>query len=170
MARIDNELYCDVNDMQLGNLRMEDTERRPFIEKASDEMDSHLSALYVTPLPYSTADSGQLRRTSLILNQICSELSSGRAILGAAGSKQDTQVHAYGRWLIERALARLKQITDGEIVLEGTGVTPVDQPGDKHGGPLVSNIFDSQVEAFYGGRQKSRPFMDPRHGLAYGEW
>lgn len=168
MARIDGDLYCEVGDLHFGNLRAEDVNRRHYIERASDEMDSHLSALYVTPLPSSTADSGQLRRTSLILNQICSELASGRAILGMAGSKQDSQVHAYGRWLVERALARIQEILSGDIILEGVGVTPIPQPGGRSG-PLVSSRFESQVDAFYG-RHNTRPFENPMHKLAYGEW
>lgn len=165
MARMDTELYCDESDLHVGNLRVDEGELRNYIENASDEMDSHLSQLYVTPLPYSTTDSGQLRRTSLILKQICSELASGRAILGMAGSKQDTQVHAYGRWLVERALSRLGEVTSGEIVLEGNGITRVDQDATPSG-PLVSNMFESQVDAFY--NKNRSPFTNPKHNLAYG--
>lgn len=165
MARMDTELYCDESDLHVSNLRVDDGDVRKYIESASDEMDSHLSKIYVTPLPYSTTDSSQLRATSLILKQICSELASGRLVLGAAGSKQDSQVHAYGRWLVERALGRLEEIVSGEVVLEGTGVIPVEGNGVPVG-PLVSNTFDSQVDAFYN-KQRS-PFVDPKHKLAYG--
>lgn len=164
MARMESELYCEIGDLQIGNLRADEPELRKYIEKASDEIDSYLSKLYVTPLPYSTADSGQLRRTSLILNQICAELASGRAILGMAGSKQDTQVHAYGRWLIERAMNRLSAIESGEIVLDGTGVVPIQET--RPAGPLVSNRFESQVDLFYN-RQRP-PFYNGKNKLAYG--
>lgn len=152
MARMETELYCSIDELKLGSIRMDDDVKRAYIEKASDEMDASLSAIYVTPLPYSTADSGQLRRTSLVLNQICTELATGRAILGEAGSKQSDQVHAYGRWLVERAQKNLDRIMSGEIKLEGTGVVRVDQ-SNKVAGPLVSNMFDSQVAAFYGPRK-----------------
>lgn len=151
MARMESELYCSVDEMTLGDVRMDESIKRQYIEKASDEIDSHLAEIYVTPLPYSTADSGQLRRTSLVLNQVCIGLATGRAILGQAGSKQSDQVHAYGRWLVERALKSLQRIVDGEITLEGTGVLKVDK-SNKVSGPLVSNMFESQVARFYGGR------------------
>lgn len=163
MARMEAELYCDTDELMIGDARMDESIKKHYIEKASDEIDAALSAIYVTPLPYSTADSGQLRRTSLILNQICTELASGRAILGAAGSKQADQVHAYGRWLIERALRNIDKILSGEVKLEGTGVVRVDQ-SSKIAGPLVTNRFPSQVAAFYG-----RPGVNPRNPLAYGD-
>lgn len=158
---MESDLYCSNEELTLGDVRMDDAIKRKYIEAASDEIDSRLSDIYVTPLPYSTADSGQLRRTSLILNQICTELATGRAILGAAGSKQSDQVHAYGRWLVDRAHKNLDKIMSGEIKLEGTGVVRVDKSG-KVGGPLVSNTFESQVGLFYGARKG-----DP-NPLAYG--
>lgn len=163
MARMEAELYCAVDELMIGDARMDEPVKKHYIEKASDEIDSYLSSIYVTPLPYSTADSGQLRRTSLILNQVCTELASGRAILGAAGSKQDDQVHAYGRWLVDRAHKRLDKIMSGEVKLDGTGVVRVDQ-SSKTQGPLVSNMFESQVGLFYG----QRPGFANPHPLAYG--
>ena len=159
---MESELYCSIDELKMGSLRMDDAVKRQYIEKASDEMDASLSAIYVTPLPYSTADSGQLRRTSLILNQICTELATGRAILGEAGSKQDTQVHAYGRWLVERAQKNLDRVLSNEIKLEGTGVVRVDQ-SSKTAGPLVTNRFESQVDAFYNKRKPHDP-----HSMIYG--
>lgn len=161
MARMESELYCSIDELKLGSVRMDDSVKRKYIEKASDEIDASLSAIYVTPLPYSTADSGQLRRTSLILNQICTELATGRAILGEAASSQGDRIHAYGKWLVERALKNIDKILSGELKLEGTGVVPVET--NKVAGPLVSNMFESQVGAFYGGRNPHDP-----NRLAYG--
>lgn len=155
MARVESEMYCTPRELQFGKLRVQvdDTDKPHYIEKASDEIDSHISVRYETPISVNINSDGGRRVSSLILNQICAELASGRLLVASAASSQDSQVHAYGRWLIERALGRVHQIVDG--VLDLPEVEPAVELEGKvipHG-PFVVNTGpfggESQVNRYY---------------------
>lgn len=155
MARVENEMYCTPSELQFGNLRvqLEDKDKAHYIEKASDEIDSHISSRYETPVSVNINSGGGRRVASLILNQICAELASGRLLVSHAAGAQDRQVHAYGQWLIERALGRVQQIVDGELELPDVPPAPDVEVGRPPRGPLVVNTGpfrgESQVNAYY---------------------
>lgn len=155
MARVESEMYCSEDELQFGKLRVqvEERDKSHYIEKASDEIDSHISVRYETPIAVNINAGGGRRTTSLILNQICAELASGRLLVASAASAQDSQVHAYGRWLIERALARVQQIVDGDLELPDVPPAPELEANTAPHGPLVINTGpyggESQVNKFY---------------------
>lgn len=155
MARVESEMYCVTEELQFGNLKVqvEEGDKEHYIEKASDEIDSYISSRYETPISVNISASGSRRVASLVLNQICSELASGRMILSYAATAQDNQVHAYGRWLIERALDRVYRIVDGDLELPDVPYADGTESERPPRGPIVINTGpfggESQVGKYY---------------------
>lgn len=154
MARVESEMYCTPEELQIGSLRAQgEVDKSHYIEKASDEIDSYISKVYDTPISVNINSAGGRRVASLILNQICSELASGRLLVASASGAQATQVHAYGQWLIGRALGRVQQIVDGELELPEVPLADEVENGRPPRGPLVVNTGpfggESQVNKYY---------------------
>lgn len=156
--------YCTVDDLLTGNIPSHDyIDELAFVNNAADEINAALATMYVIPVVVTAI--AQYAATPLILKSINAKLASGRIIMAAAASAEQTEVQAYALYLVTQALEQLKQITDGSYVLPGA--PQVIAPGSDTAPVLVSNVdAESQVEAFYG-RVSGYP---PLPGAAYPYW
>ena len=139
--------YCEEVDLLTGNIPTHEWMDIPqYIQAAADEINAALAMRYVVPVVVSGVP--QYAATPLFLKGINAKLASGRIITAAATSAEQTEVHAYGLYLIKEALEQLKTITCGDYVLPGAPQTQ--QPGTDTSPVLISNVDpESQVEAFY---------------------
>ncbi len=123
--------YCEVEDLLIGQVR----DRLPpqvvpndFIEAASDEIDSKLGFMYVTPfmLDQDRPNSLPVFQAKLI-KDICKKLASGRILLAATSAMEQSTIHAYGASLIRDATVSLMAIANGDARLS---VIRVDADGN----------------------------------------
>lgn len=139
-------------------------DKAAYLNQASDEVDSYLAAVYATPINLPDVSPNQIdpeRETRLVLKRVTSQLASARIILAAAAGGEDTEIHAYGKLLLNEALRTLRQLATGEPMLPGATVNPNAPEADGSGLPLVVNgdAF-SEVDRFYG--------LTNQGGLMYG--
>lgn len=120
-----------------------------FVDDASDEIDSRLGFIYQTPIDVD-APTTVTRPVILLLKRINNWLASGRLLLAAAASQEDSQLHAYAYSLVKDAQAGLDAIVSGEIILEGAASAVGDGVATIVNAPLISNgDAESMVDAFY---------------------
>jgi hypothetical protein len=137
--------YCESGDLLLGNVPVPSSAEK-YIEQAADEIDSYLGLQYVTPVILDEANP-KYRSGSLLLKRINIWLASGRLLMALDAAGEDDQVHQYAERLVNEALAALKMITDGSIVIPGA--EPINPETNKVTGPLASWADDaSAVETF----------------------
>ncbi len=140
--------YCTQADLTLRNLNLPpgyDVSRR--IEQASEEIDSMIGIVYVTPV--SLSETGPTpRHVSLTIKRICSALATGNIILELDVAGEESQLHAYGASLVSEARLMLRSIVDGSFVLEG--VEHRNQTETSGNAPLFYNPDEnSNVDSFY---------------------
>ena len=141
-------MYSSKDEMTLGDLPWPSfVDKDAHMVAITDEIDSYIGFMYATPV--NVTDTGPVARPArLLLKRISIALSTGRAILTMAAPGEGERLHAYGNRLVNEALAALRAISKGEIVLEGAEKNP-DQE-DNQSGPLLYNEDPrSQVETFY---------------------
>ena len=117
------------------------------IAKAADEINGQLGQVYVLPIVLDPLVPGQAA-DRLLLKVINSELATGSIILAAAGGGNDTQLQAYGSYLVRHARALLQKIISGDIQIDGAEL----KGGDirvARGPVMVSKDPVSMVDAFY---------------------
>jgi hypothetical protein len=143
--------YCTVEDLLVGDMRLPAGLRpQQYVDSATNEVDMNIGFLYVTPIDV-TESSAVIRPVRLLLSETTKKLASGRLILAMSTAGQRTELHAYGKRLVDEALATLKQIVSGEITLLGVPILDPDGDGDtEFSGPQIANLdAESNVEAFY---------------------
>lgn len=148
--------YCESSDLVTGGIPLPaNTTTQDYIKNASDEIDSYLAALYVTPITVPMLPDGinpidsKHRQTILTLKRINAHLASGRLLTSLASGGEDDQVHAYGLMLLREALAAIKQLATGSPDLHGSTKQEESNEADMRG--AVYNVDPySQVESFYG--------------------
>jgi len=161
--------YCTENDLLTGvDVSIPDTiSKAQFVRDAADEIDSMIGFLYTTPVVLSATDEAKYRPTVLLLKRVNRFLASGRLLLAAAAVGEDSQLHAYGKSLVDDAMAVLAAIVDRKIILEG--VLPSAQQADTYQvsrGYIFNLDQKSGVETFYDSIVNADPNLDrsPWHG------
>lgn len=144
--------YADSVDLLTGSIPVPAyVDKAQALKDASDEVDSYLASAYVTPIVLAPAPAegpDEFRQTRLILKRITAQLASGRIITAAAAGGEDTDVHAYGRMLMNDALTALRKLATGEPALPGA--VPVERTEEQKNLPIVTNGDPySLVDAFY---------------------
>lgn len=161
--------YCAEADLIAGNIPAADGVKKTYVDAASEEMDSYLSAQYVTPISVNVADPRQ-KQTSLTLKRINAHLASGRLITSMGTGGEDTEVHAYGLMLITESLNALKALASGAPDLYGATKHNQDDEGAVPESDLRGKVFNgdlqSEVDAFYSSAMPNG-FFAPR-GSYYG--
>lgn len=127
--------YCTTSDLLLGDLQLgSKVDPDEWIAKAVDEIDSHVGLRYETPL------TGLARASELRIKRICAQLTSGRLLLALDNGTDD--LHAYGRDLVQQALAEVLAIENGLLDLIGAttvDVAEIDEAASSRG-PSVTNV------------------------------
>lgn len=124
-------MYCELEDLLIGQVR----DRLPpqvvpndFIEAASDEIDSKLGFVYVTPFIIDQGQSNSLPAfQAKLIRDICKKLASGRILLAATSAMEQSTIHAYGASLVRDAMVSLIAVANGDVRLS---VIRVDADGN----------------------------------------
>ena len=143
--------YCEVDELLVGDMPLpRGTRPQQYVDSATNEIDMHIGFLYTTPINMAD-DSPVIRPARLLLKEVCRKLASGRLILAQSAVAQRTELHAYGKRLVDEALEIIRSITAGEILLVGATPLPTEDGTDNQfTGPQIANIdAESNVEAFY---------------------
>lgn len=159
--------YCEPGDLSLGGLSMPrfmtaDQE----IEKAADEINGHLGQIYVLPIVLDPLDPGQ-SADRLLLKVINSELATGSVVLASAGGGNDTQLQAYGSYLVRHARALLQRIISGEIQIDKAEFKAGNE-NISRGPVMVSKDAVSMVDSFYDPLYQNGTQPEIRGYLPYG--
>lgn len=113
--------YCVEADLLLEGLPLGnnpgDLMKPKYIEAAADEMDIILGQIYAIPIVYP--DTPQNRLTGKFLKQVNSWLATGRIIIAFTITREDQQLNAYGRQLVNGALKALNDLVAGLGSLPG---------------------------------------------------
>lgn len=139
--------YCAEADLLLGEIPLpEYLSATQYINNTAEEIDVALSGLYSTPI--EVIDIPQNKPTTLFLKQVNAKLATGRLIMAAAMGHQETDVNAYGKYLIDEAVAALYRVCEKEFVLPGAEQNVA--AASDTGGVRIKNLDSvSQVEGFY---------------------
>lgn len=148
--------YSTADDMLLGDLQVSSAEPLvKYIALAADEIDVALAPLYVTPIEFKDKNGMPLPNDApgrLALKNISARLATGRYIMASAAAASKEEVQQYGLYLLQEALAALRVLAGGDVILDGAEEKPRDpEKNDSPMLPLVMNVDAvSQVDAFYG--------------------
>jgi hypothetical protein len=128
-------MYCATEDLliQPDMILPVSLEKSRFIEFASSDMDAKLGYIYVTPINLSALPQNQAK----LLRSICAKLASGRLIMAAAMTSQDSAVHQYALFLVRQAETDLMSIANGQVDLTAPLV-------DFRGSPIEGGISHPQ--------------------------
>lgn len=143
-------MYAEIGDLRLGNIPLPAGDKATrSIAAAAREMDAWIGQRYVVPV---TPTGAHQHAVKSLLRTINSWLASGRLIEELTASTQTVEIHAYANRLISEAVAALRAIASGEIVLhgcpllgegeEGSGVTTAT-------GPMIINVDDSSPTQYF---------------------
>lgn len=148
--------YSQVTDLLIGDIPVSVlTSKQKFVDDATDEVDSYIGVRYETPLSLGDTDASTgwpnpiPRHVRLHISRIANHLASGRLILAVSAGGEDFQVQAYGRSLIEEAIAALVQIRDGHYDIEGAVPNPTKDEQRPRGPVLAGVDSESLVDGFY---------------------
>lgn len=165
--------YCAEADLLISGTRMPvgmQVSAQTAISAAAEEIDAAIGMLYVTPVTVNENDP-DLRFDTLTLKRINAVLASGRLITSQAAGGEQSNVHAYGEYLLKFGWGLLKQIQSREIEL--TSAVPIERPDENalRRGPLLvtDNQKVSLVDSFY---QNFQPggFTPYRNGTTDDPW
>lgn len=92
------------SDLLLGDLETGHLDKTQYLEFAEDEIVSHLGITYALPLPTLSA------HNQLTLKVLQARLASGRLLLAMAAGGEDSELHAYGRHLVEMGMSDLYRV------------------------------------------------------------
>jgi hypothetical protein len=139
--------YCETTDLLKGDIPLPAYmgAGAGYIDTASDEMDTVLGQLYVTPIEL---DPVLFRPSVLWLKTCCKFIASGRLILDLDISEENSNLHAYGLSLLNQGLEMLKAIQTGAASI--TGAQPLHPDQTDLTGPMIYNEdSESLVRAGY---------------------
>lgn len=139
--------YSEVKDLLLGEIAAPDNSmQQKYVQDASDEVDSKLGFIYVTPIVIDP--NGEFRASALLLKRIANYLATGRLILANAASREEQFLNAYGADLVKQATVALDALVSGTMPLPGATLNNPDDKGVS--GPIINNLdAQSNVESFY---------------------
>lgn len=144
--------YCTVSDLLLRtDLTLPSAiDAQKYINDAADEIDARIGLLYKTPVKIPTQDLEKYRTTILTLKTINVQLATGRIIMSISSPHENSELDAYGNYLVREANARLNQIANRTYILEGA---PANENTPDEGSVSRTMIYnldaDSSVEGFY---------------------
>lgn len=116
-----------------------------YISNAADEIDAVIGMTYVTPI--SIQETPTTRPSKLILKKANNFLASGRIIMAVDSGGQDTQLHSYGRYLVNQAEQIVAKIANGEFIL--VGAQRISDTAGGNAPVIVNGDAESLVDAFY---------------------
>lgn len=157
--------YCAPSDVSTGNVPLprklgsESVVKQHYIEKAADDIDGKLGAIFELPLAY---EEGSFE--ALWLKRVNKYLAIGQLVIDAAAGGEDTQLHAYGFHHLREANKALDDALAGKVFLsfnkrEG-------DPSDSDTGPSILNKEPaSYVDSFYQSQLQNNITNGP--GLVY---
>lgn len=151
--------YCTKDDLLTGDIPLAGKygDGSSFVQMAADEIDAELGHIYVTPIVIEDATEPENRPSVLTLKKINQLLASGRIILDMAAGGEDTDLHAYGRRMIDEALLLLGKICDSKMILRGAEMINSSDVDVENTAVSVTQADSvSLVESFYD-RYKSFP-------------
>lgn len=139
--------YSEVDDLLLGELSApSNVKTGKYVQDATDEIDSKLGFIYVTPIVIDP--NGEFRASYLLLKRIANYLASGRLVLANAASREEQFLNAYGSSLVKEATAALDALASGTMPLPGAIFLNSEDKGTS--GPIINNLDQqSNVESFY---------------------
>ena len=122
--------------MLIGAITISDkVNKQNFINEAADEIDSKLGFIYRLPLAPAdvvTPDGNSWmelpRHEVLLLKTISNRLATGRLILSIDTAGEQTQLHAYGWYLVQEALAELMALANQVVDLTAVKI-PLSESG-----------------------------------------
>ena len=118
-----------------------------YVTDASDEIDSFIGHIYVTPVDVTEVGTTS-RPARLLLKRINNWLASGRLLMAASAGNQKLEINAYAEHLVREATQALNAIASGDVVLAGAIRLVTEE--EVATGPLIHNVdAESNVEAFY---------------------
>jgi hypothetical protein len=144
--------YSEETDLLTGNIPTPAyLSPQKYINDAADEIDSKLGFIYKTPVDLATdAEHPVPRPVRLLLKRLNNFLATGRLLMAVDAGGERTQVHAYGKQLVDDALLTLNMIAEGKLELTDTPKLDGTDGELKVTAPLISNLdAESNVEAFY---------------------
>ena len=145
----------DAVQVQLGDMSIASSISLDAIAKdAAGEMNVRLGERYITPLDLDAV--ALLPHHRRMVELINARLAAGRLIMSIASPSEDRDLHRYGQYLVDLAMADLDLIVSGRVILGGQTDATVTIDQDEHRGPSIANVDEeSGVEAFnqafYGG-------------------
>lgn len=139
-------MYSSKDDLLLGDIPLPPRfgDGTKFVQMATDEIDSQIGHIYVTPIDLE--DLPVNRPARLLLKKINNFIASGRMILDMSLAGEDSELQAYGRSLLREGLDLLNKISTGKIELPAIKI----EGGTVNDGPMIFNEDpESLVEGFY---------------------
>jgi len=107
--------WAQEHDLLLGDLETGYLDKTQYLEFAEDEINACLGVYYVLPLPTLST------HNQLTLKVTQARLASGRLFLALASGGEDSELHAYGRHLIELAMGELSRIGRDYELMDDSG-------------------------------------------------
>lgn len=154
-------MYCEHEDLLLGDLPVTADDAEKFISAASEEIDAVIGMRYQLPI---IAASGSPARN--LLKRIAVLTSTGRLVMANSVASEDNSPNAYAMYLLEEARELLASIKRGELDLVGVPLLPatgeVNVPDTGNAPTVIYRDSVSAVDLFYdnamnGGRLVWRP-------------
>jgi hypothetical protein len=145
---VTDSTYSQVGDLLIGEFKTHRAiSAQQYVNDAADEIDSHLGSRYATPIDMS--DVGPVSRPSrLIIKRIAAHLSSGRLLLAASLTSDDSSLKAYASKMVCDALEALNELKSGNPPLEGA--LPGPGVSEDSTGVFITNVDPvSRVEFMY---------------------
>lgn len=141
-------MYCEHEDLLLGDLPITADDAEKFILAAGDEIDAVVGMRYSLPIPEvaGSAAWNVLKRISVLI-------ATGRLVMANSVASEDSSPNAYGMYLLEEARSMLSDIKRGELDLVGvpllppTGNVVVSDTGNAP--TVIYQDSVSPVDAFY---------------------
>ena len=127
-----NMSYCTSADLDqyLGKIPVASgLNKDTFIDRAADEIHLRAAGIYKVPIEIkSSVDSVTSGVTTNILKLWNAKLAAGYLILAASITQENTEVHDYGKMLVDTTIEELERMKKQELVLVGAtaDTTPTD--------------------------------------------
>lgn len=144
--------YCTVDDLLIrSDLTLPSgIDAQKYVNDAADEIDSRIGLLYRTPVKIATEDLEKYRTTLLMLKSINAQLATGRIIMSISSPSENSELDAYGNYLVREANTRINQIANRNYILEGAAPNENTPEESTVSRTMIYNLDpDSSIESFY---------------------
>lgn len=148
-------MYCEHEDLLLGDMPVTADDAEKFIQAASDEINAVVGMRYSLPIPRVEGSPAWN-----VLKRACVLIATGRLVMASAVASEDTSPNAYGLYLLEEAREMLASIKRGELDLIGVPLLPssadVTIPDTGNAPTVIYQDRASAVDVFYGNVMNGR--------------